>query len=724
MEQPGCVVAVVGAGLAGLSFAAAVMQESLRDRKLAKCKVVVFEQSLVLDPGALRSLPLARVGLKALHALECPLVSAAFRQETDCIRREDLLKWFVSLLPADTIHFGKSFRGFHVDGNQLFCRFQSMDAGNLQLEGPFDAVVAADGLRSDVRSECEAACKQGPHRLRDLILGGSILFLGDARRAFRKERDLGLGRVFGGGNKAIEQGVQLAGSLIEAFDRAARPVRGSTSLHQALQSKSIHFCHFMAVTGLSERLRWHCRKRRRPCDEDEPSVENRSNCAGASSLLCAMDFPPEVRELVQQLKSAGMQIDESNPQEVMQALFRVQQMAANKKKAEMISKERALPGRSEAQVVPAQHFVLNNPMKGPWPAGFKVCVFANGCFWGSEKGIWRLPGGGIYSTAVGYAGGYTPNPTYEEACSGQTGHTEAVQVVFDPSKISLVDILRWFWEAHDPTQGMGQGNDRGTQYRSALYYFDDEQRQLYEASKEAYEAELKANGKGRGPITTEIRAASDFEGEVFFYAEEYHQQYLAKPGARPYCSAEPQQVSLPAFEKWCPAVLRSKHAPKLPEPTQSLRAVDTLRKGSLVLAALLQEIQAVGPSGTIWMQNTVVAPVLVVQTEDEHGEWCEAVDDCEKLLYKTAVCHFQGTTDCGGRNCGSHGVCVHLKEYQNTFDTGNSCERGYMDDGEKCVAADCGPLQDPFGIWHGSHAYLGVRDFFLLAGSRTDPAAA
>ncbi|OLP96074.1 Peptide methionine sulfoxide reductase MsrA [Symbiodinium microadriaticum] len=710
MEQPGCVVAVVGAGLAGLSFAAAVMQESLRDRKLAKCKVVVFEQSLVLDPGALRSLPLARVGLKALHALECPLVSAAFRQEIDCIRREDLLKWFVSLLPADTIHFGKSFRGFHVDGNQLFCRFQSMDAGNLQLEGPFDAVVAADGLRSDVRRECEAACKQGPHRLRDLILGGSILFLGDARRAFRKERDLGLGRVFGGGNKAIEQGVQLAGSLIEAFDRAARPVRGSTSLHQALQSKSIHFCHFMAVTGLSERLRWYCRKRRRPCDEDEPSVENRSNCAGASSLLCAMDFPPEVRELVQQLKSAGMQIDESNPQEVMQALFRVQQMAANKKKAEMVSKERALPGRSEAQVVPAQHFVLNNPMRGPWPAGFKVCVFANGCFWGSEKGIWRLPGGGIYSTAVGYAGGYTPNPTYEEACSGQTGHTEAVQVVFDPSKISLVDILRWFWEAHDPTQGMGQGNDRGTQYRSALYYFDDEQRQLYEASKEAYEAELKANGKGRGPITTEIRAASDFEGEVFFYAEEYHQQYLAKPGARPYCSAEPQQVSLPAFEKWCPAVLRSKHAPKLPEATQSLRAVDTLRKGSLVLAALLQEIQAAGPSGTIWMQNTVVAPNLVVQTEDEHGEWCEAVDDCEKLLYKTAVCHFQGTTDCGGRNCGSHGV----KEYQNTFDTGNSCERGYMDDGEKC---------DPFGIWHGSHAYLGVRDFFLLAGSRTDPAA-
>eukprot|EP00439_Symbiodinium_sp_Y106_P081866 s200_g20.t8 len=866
MEQPGCVVAVVGAGLAGLSFAAALMQDTSRNHAFAKCKVVVFEQSLVLDPGALRSLPLARVGLKALRALECPLVGATFRQGIDCIRREDLLKWFVTLLPADTIHFGKSFRGFHVDGNQLFCRFQSRDAGNLQLEGPFDAVVAADGLRSDVRSECEAACKQGPHRLRDLILGGSILFLGDAQRAFRKERDLGLGRVFGGGNNAIEQGVQLAGSLTEAFDRAARPVHGSTSLHQALHSKSLHSCHFMAVAGLSERLRWYCRKRLRPCDGDEPSVENRSNLlswpstsslhalhpctapctcpsnakvtkpicrgslpssdyqfawrgdaskllgAGASSLLRAMDFPPEVRELVRQLKSAGMQIDESNPQEVMQALFRVQQMAANKKKSEMVSKERALPGRSEAQVVPAQHYVLNNPMKSPWPAGFKVCVFANGCFWGSEKGIWRLPGGGIYSTAVGYAGGYTPNPTYEEACSGQTGHTEAVQVVFDPSKISLVDILRWFWEAHDPTQGMGQGNDRGTQYRSALYYFDDEQRQLYEASKEAYEAELKANGKGRGPITTEIRAASDFEGEVFFYAEEYHQQYLAKPGARPYCSAEPQQVSLPAFEKWCPAVLQSTHAPKLPEEFWSLSswiflAISSIHawipvmKGSLALAALLHEIQAAGPSGSgsgVAQVGNLTEPTthnsstehkagseakLCEVLKDEHGEWtgsvhpgglyvltcsrgyqvdghsqvnmtcsrhaewpakpwCEAVDDCEKLLYKCgpaglchdlqdgvecmcergaerslasngeAVCHFQGTTDCGGRNCGSHGVCVHLKEYQNTFDTGNSsfrcsCERGYMDDGEKCVAADCGPLQDPFGIWHGSHAYLG-----------------
>jgi peptide-methionine (S)-S-oxide reductase len=215
-----------------------------------------------------------------------------------------------------------------------------------------------------------------------------------------------------------------------------------------------------------------------------------------------------------------------------------------------------------------KHYVLGTTMKGPWPQGLQVMIFANGCFWGSEKGIWRLPGGGIHSTAVGYAGGHTPNPTYEEACSGRTGHTEAVQVVFDPSRISIVDILRWFWEAHDPTQGMGQGNDRGTQYRSALYYFDEEQKQLFEASKAAYEAALKAKGKGRGEITTEIKAAADFpKSEVFYYAEDYHQQYLAKPGARPYCSAQPQVVSLPPFEEWAPQALLKggKHQPRLPE---------------------------------------------------------------------------------------------------------------------------------------------------------------
>mmetsp|Transcript_107611 Transcript_107611/g.169880 ORF Transcript_107611/g.169880 Transcript_107611/m.169880 type:complete len:261 (+) Transcript_107611:60-842(+) len=234
-------------------------------------------------------------------------------------------------------------------------------------------------------------------------------------------------------------------------------------------------------------------------------------------------------------------------------------------KTTMISPQQALPGRSEKMRVGEKHFVLGTPMEGPWPENFRMIIFANGCFWGSEKGIWRLPGGGIHSTAVGYAAGFTPNPTYQECCSGDTGSTEAVQVVFDPEKISVVDILRWFWEAHDPTQGMGQGNDRGTQYRSGLYFFDDEQKLLFEASKAAYEKALIKAGKGRGAITTEIKAAADYE-TAFYYGEDYHQQYLAKPGARPYCSAQPQQVSLPPFEEWAPnAELLAKHAPKLPE---------------------------------------------------------------------------------------------------------------------------------------------------------------
>eukprot|EP00747_Dinoflagellata_sp_TGD_P179819 gnl/TRDRNA2_/TRDRNA2_31264_c0_seq1.p1 gnl/TRDRNA2_/TRDRNA2_31264_c0~~gnl/TRDRNA2_/TRDRNA2_31264_c0_seq1.p1 ORF type:complete len:287 (+),score=43.47 gnl/TRDRNA2_/TRDRNA2_31264_c0_seq1:40-900(+) len=212
----------------------------------------------------------------------------------------------------------------------------------------------------------------------------------------------------------------------------------------------------------------------------------------------------------------------------------------------MVSKSQALPGRQQPMPVSDKHYVLRTPMRGPWPEGMEIFVFANGCFWGSEKGIWRLPGGGIYSTAVGYAAGFTPNPTYEEVVTGQTGHAEAVQVVFDPKKIGLVDLLRWFWEAHDPTQGMGQGNDRGTQYRSGLYYFNDQQKELFEKSRHAYQEALKKAGRN-DPITTEIRAAADFPEGVFYYAEDYHQQYLAKPGARPYCSAQPQRVSLPPF---------------------------------------------------------------------------------------------------------------------------------------------------------------------------------
>mmetsp|Transcript_63173 Transcript_63173/g.150631 ORF Transcript_63173/g.150631 Transcript_63173/m.150631 type:complete len:247 (-) Transcript_63173:306-1046(-) len=229
----------------------------------------------------------------------------------------------------------------------------------------------------------------------------------------------------------------------------------------------------------------------------------------------------------------------------------------------MVSPGEALRGRNCELPISEKHYVLGTPTKGPWPTGCEVCVFANGCFWGSEKGAWRLPG--VHSTAVGYAAGYTPNPTYQEVCSGRTGHTEAVLVVFDPARIALVDILRWFWESHDPTQGMGQGNDRGTQYRSGLYYFSDEQRTIMEASKVAYEQALKKKGKGRGPITTEIMDAKQYP-KAFYYAEDYHQQYLAKPGARPYCSAQPQGVALPDFQEWAPESLQTpEHLPKLPE---------------------------------------------------------------------------------------------------------------------------------------------------------------
>jgi peptide-methionine (S)-S-oxide reductase len=229
--------------------------------------------------------------------------------------------------------------------------------------------------------------------------------------------------------------------------------------------------------------------------------------------------------------------------------------------AGLISPEQALPGRQQkmANIDGYKHYITGKDVQEV-PDGFEVAVFANGCFWGSEKGIWHFPEG-IHSTAVGYCGGFTPNPTYEEACSGRSGHTEGVRVVFDPSKVAFTDILRWFWEAHDPCSGMGQGNDRGTQYRSGFYYFNDDQKRLIEASKEAYEKQL---GK---TITTEIASADDYEkyGGVWFFGEVYHQQYLAKPGARPYCSAKPQGVSVAPFEEWAPKDLAEKYKPTLPE---------------------------------------------------------------------------------------------------------------------------------------------------------------
>jgi peptide-methionine (S)-S-oxide reductase len=206
-----------------------------------------------------------------------------------------------------------------------------------------------------------------------------------------------------------------------------------------------------------------------------------------------------------------------------------------REKAKMIDPARALPGRQQEMPVAASHTVLDAPLKPPFPAGLETAIVALGCFWGAERAFWTLPG--VYTTAVGYSGGYTPNPTYEEVCSGSTGHTEAVLVVFDPSQVSYAEILRHFWEGHNPTQGMRQGNDVGTQYRSAIYYTSDEQRQIAEASRVAYTDQLKA--AGHGDITTEIAAAGPF-----YYAEDYHQQYLDK-NPDGYCGLGGTGVSCP-----------------------------------------------------------------------------------------------------------------------------------------------------------------------------------
>ncbi len=196
----------------------------------------------------------------------------------------------------------------------------------------------------------------------------------------------------------------------------------------------------------------------------------------------------------------------------------------------------ALPGRSERMPVPARHHVSGRPLAPPFPAGLQAAMFGLGCFWGAEKRFWAIPG--VFTTMVGYAGGLTPNPTYEEVCSGLTGHAEVVRVVFDPEAVTYGTLLKAFWESHDPTQGMRQGNDVGTQYRSAIYVSSPEQRRLAEASREAYQGVLSR--AGYGPITTEIADAPEF-----YYAEDYHQQYLAKnPGG--YCGLGGTGVACPS----------------------------------------------------------------------------------------------------------------------------------------------------------------------------------
>ncbi|CAN5906588.1 peptide-methionine (S)-S-oxide reductase MsrA [soil metagenome] len=210
-------------------------------------------------------------------------------------------------------------------------------------------------------------------------------------------------------------------------------------------------------------------------------------------------------------------------------------MLFTSKKSRMPRPEEALPGRQTPMRVGEKHFVNGQRITAPFPAGMKQALFGMGCFWGAERKFWQVPG--VYSTAVGYAAGATPNPTYEEVCSGGTGHNEVVLVVYDPAKVSYEQLLSVFWESHNPTQGMRQGNDSGTQYRSGIYTFDDEQQTLALASKSMFEPRLTA--AGHGPITTEI-----IEAPAFYYAEDYHQQYLGKnPGG--YCGLGGTGVSCP-----------------------------------------------------------------------------------------------------------------------------------------------------------------------------------
>ena len=207
----------------------------------------------------------------------------------------------------------------------------------------------------------------------------------------------------------------------------------------------------------------------------------------------------------------------------------------NRDKMKMPEPSAALPGRAEPLPVPERHFVNGAQLAAPYPEGTQLAMFAAGCFWGVEKTFWQVPG--VVSTQVGYTGGYTPNPTYEEVCSGRTGHAETVRVVFDPARVSYEQLLKVFWEEHDPTQGMRQGNDVGTQYRSAIFVYSDEQRKAAEASRDAYQKELSKAGYGE--IATEIVDAPDF-----YFAEDYHQQYLAKNPAG-YCPDHSTAVSCP-----------------------------------------------------------------------------------------------------------------------------------------------------------------------------------
>jgi peptide-methionine (S)-S-oxide reductase len=340
----------------------------------------------------------------------------------------------------------------------------------------------------------------------------------------------------------------------------------------------------------------------------------------------------------------------------------------------MIAPTEALPGREQPGfAVPERHAVLGTPLKPPFPEGMSVAVFGLGCFWGAERRFWQIDG--VYTTAVGYAGGFTPNPTYEEVCGGRTGHAEAVLVAFDPEKVSYRDLLAVFWEAHDPTQGMGQGNDVGTQYRSAIYYADDEQRRAAEETRDAYEEALK--GAGYGPITTEIAPAGPF-----YHAEGYHQQYLHKVPYG-YCGLGGTGVSCPVGlnegaasndelprtdEEWRKRLSTEQYAVLREAATErpfSGEYVDTDGDGLYRCAACgnaLFDGRAKYHSGTGWPSFTeTVSPDAVELVEDRSHGMARTEVRCARCHSHLGHVFDDGPSEAGGQRWCMNSVSLDLE---------------------------------------------------------------
>jgi peptide-methionine (S)-S-oxide reductase len=342
-------------------------------------------------------------------------------------------------------------------------------------------------------------------------------------------------------------------------------------------------------------------------------------------------------------------------------------------KAKMVTPTEALPGREQpAFAVPERHAVLGTPLEPPFPEGLSTAVFGLGCFWGAERKFWQIEG--VYTTAVGYAGGFTPNPTYEEVCGGRTGHTEAVLVVFDSDKVSYRDLLAVFWEAHDPTQGMRQGNDTGTQYRSAIYFADDEQRRAAEETRDAYEEAL--GSAGYGPITTEIAPAGPF-----YYAEGYHQQYLHKvPNG--YCGLGGTGVSCPVGlgvgttndklprtdEEWRKRLSPEQYAVLREAATErpfSGEYVDTDEDGTYHCAACgnaLFDGQAKYHSGTGWPSFTKsVSPDAVELVEDNSYGMVRTEVRCARCHSHLGHVFDDGPKESGGQRWCMNSVSLDLE---------------------------------------------------------------